>query len=93
MAMGLPVVSTSLGCEGLNVEDKFHLLVQDQPEQFAKAVLQLITDNTLRQTLRQNGRNLVEKEFDWQIIFQQAEQELVTNFTKWKETQRLNSEK
>lgn len=47
LAMGLSVVSTSLGCEGLAVTDSVHLLVRDQPEAFATAVLQLLTDGEL----------------------------------------------
>lgn len=91
MAMGLPIVSTSLGCEGLEVADQVHLLVRDQPDEFAQAVLQLMMDNSLRQTLRQNGRTLVEQAFDWQMIYQQAEQEISANFTEWKAQQIVNS--
>jgi tetratricopeptide (TPR) repeat protein len=84
MAMGLPVVSTSLGCEGLAVADGVHLLVRDQPEDFAAAILQLCSDLKLQQTLRQNGRTLVEQTYDWQRIFQAAEQEIVADYRRWK---------
>ncbi|NJK53070.1 MAG: glycosyltransferase family 4 protein [Leptolyngbyaceae cyanobacterium SU_3_3] len=48
MAMGLPVVSTSLGCEGLAIVDNVHLLIRDQPEAFATAILQLLSDQDLQ---------------------------------------------
>lgn len=85
MAMGLPVVSTSLGCEGLAVQDGVHLLVRDQPEAFAEAVLQLLANTELQQNLRQQGRHLVEQTYDWQQIFQAAEREIVMNFRSWQQ--------
>lgn len=85
MAMGLPVVSTALGCEGLAVEDGVHLLVRDHPEAFAQAILQLLEPGELQQNLRQNGRNLVEQHYDWQQIFQAAEQEMMLHFRAWQQ--------
>ena len=84
MAMGLPVVSTALGSEGLEVVDGVHLLVRDQPQDFADAILQLFSDSDLRQKLRQNGRELVEQKYDWQAIFQAADQALIENYQVWK---------
>lgn len=84
MAMGLPVVSTALGSEGLEVEDGVHLLVRDQPQAFAEAILELLSDLDLQQKLRQNGRTLVEQKYDWTSIFQAAEQTLVERYQRWK---------
>jgi glycosyltransferase involved in cell wall biosynthesis len=72
LAMGLPTITTTLGCEGLRVEDDQHLLVRDQPEAFAAAVVGLIRDAAWRDRLRQNGRRLVEQQYDWEQIFQTA---------------------
>ena len=63
MAMGLPVVSTALGVEGLPVTHDSHLLVADEPEKFAQAVLRLFDDPTLRTRLAQAARALVENNF------------------------------
>jgi tetratricopeptide (TPR) repeat protein/glycosyltransferase involved in cell wall biosynthesis len=87
MAMGLPVISTRLGCEGLQVVDGQHLLVRDQPTDFAAAVQQLIGDPALQQRLRQQGRCLVEQTYDWQQIFTAAEQEIRHEFLIWKAQQ------
>ncbi len=76
MAMGLPVVSTSLGCEGLEVTDRIHLLIRDDPQEFAMAVREVLKDPILWQQLRQAGRRLVEQRYDWHTIFSQFEQEL-----------------
>jgi glycosyltransferase involved in cell wall biosynthesis len=78
MAMGLPVVSTSLGSEGLSVVDGLHILIRDEPEQFANAVLQIISDPALRNNLRTNGRRLVEERYDWSRMFERLEMEILS---------------
>jgi glycosyltransferase involved in cell wall biosynthesis len=76
MAMGLPVVSTSLGCEGLSIQDGQHLLIADNPYKLAEAVLQVVHDVELQQKLRVESRQLVEKFYDWTSIFSQYEAQL-----------------
>jgi glycosyltransferase involved in cell wall biosynthesis len=68
MALGRPVVSTSLGCEGLDVEDGKHLLIADTPEQFAESTARLLNDQDLYQQVRSNARELVENYYDWDVI-------------------------
>ena len=65
LAMGKALVSTSLGCEGIDVEDGRHLLVADSPEQFAEAVVGLMADAELRRELGAAGRVLVERRYGW----------------------------
>ena len=77
MAMGLPVVSSTLGCEGLEMIDQEHLLIQDEPHDFAQAVVRLTQDQELWQRLQTNGRQLVETKYDWTAIFSEYEQHLV----------------
>jgi len=60
MAHGLPVVTTSVGAEGMDLENGKHLLVADTAEEFAAAVLRLETDNDLWRHLQANGRRFVE---------------------------------
>lgn len=57
-AHGKPVVSTSLGAEGLRVEDGIHLLVRNDPIAFAAAVHDIVTDSGLRDRLVIAGRSL-----------------------------------
>jgi polysaccharide biosynthesis protein PslH len=68
MALGRPVVSTPLGCEGLAVEDGKHLLIANDAEGFAVAVARLLTDRALAARLTQQARALVEKHYDWTAI-------------------------
>jgi len=70
MAAGLPVISTTIGAEGLEVEPGKDILLADRPEEFAKAVLQVLGDPALRKQLAQNGRKVVETRYDWGMINQ-----------------------
>jgi glycosyltransferase involved in cell wall biosynthesis len=65
MALGRPVVSTPLGCEGLAVEDGKHLLIAKDADAFAAAVARLLTDRALATSLTQQARALVERDYDW----------------------------
>jgi glycosyltransferase involved in cell wall biosynthesis len=62
-AYGLPVVSTSVGCEGLAVVDGEHLLVADTAEDFADACLRLLNGDALRQRLAGAARALFDAEY------------------------------
>ena len=64
MAMGKAVVSTSLGCEGLAVVSGKHLIVADQPEMFADAVVDLLQNAEQRAMLGSTGRELAET-YSW----------------------------
>jgi len=66
LAMRKAVVSTSLGCEGLSVVPGKHLLLADQPEAFAQAVVELIRSPQTRKALGDAGRSLVEAEYSWE---------------------------
>lgn len=68
MAFGRPVVSTSLGCEGLNVRHEEHLLIADEPQQFADCVLRLLRNDDLYARITNRARALVEAEYDWDVL-------------------------
>jgi len=63
MAMGCPVVSTSIGMEGLDAEPGKHFLQHDAPEAMADGVVQLLNDAGLRHRLSRDARTLVEARF------------------------------
>lgn len=64
MATGVPIVSTSIGCEGLAVRDGMHLLIADSPAAFAQACAKLLADARLAQRLAANARQLVLDRYD-----------------------------
>lgn len=68
LAMKKAVVSTSIGCEGLDLEPDKHLLMADEPQQFAARTIQLIRDGSLRSKLGDNGRALIQERYDWDVI-------------------------
>jgi len=70
MSAGLPVVSTSIGCEGLLVEDRKHLLIADEPTAFADQVIRLTVDQALQKKLGKAGRQLVQERYGWPIMAQ-----------------------
>lgn len=65
-AMGKAVVSTTVGCEGLETEDGRNILVRDDPQSFARAVLEILEDRELRRRLGQEGRRTVEEHYSWE---------------------------
>lgn len=67
-ARRLPVVSTSLGCEGLGVRDGVELLVGDTPEQFAAACVSLVRDPSLAASLADDGYRLWERSYQWGAV-------------------------
>jgi len=71
MALGRPVVSTSVGCEGLAVRHGEHLMVADQPADFAGQVIELLANHEQRRRLCQRARRLVEQHHDWNVIGEQ----------------------
>lgn len=76
LAMGLPVVTTAKGAEGLAVRDEEHLLIRDAPRAYAEAVLRVLDDDALAERLRSAGRALVESRYDWEMILPRYEAEL-----------------
>lgn len=68
MAHRLPVVTTTIGGEGLELEDDKHVLVADSPTAFARACLRLHSEPGLRDRLAEAGASLVSGTYRWPII-------------------------
>jgi len=68
LAMGLPVVSTSVGAEGLDVRSGEHLLIADGVAEFAQAVVKVLRDPELADRLGRNGRELVCEKYSWNRV-------------------------
>lgn len=67
-AMGKPVVSTSLGCEGLEAIDGENILIRDDPKDFAAAVRAVLENAALRRRLSDGGRETVARQYSWDIL-------------------------
>jgi len=70
MALGTPVVATTKGAEGLEVDHGINILLADDPEIFANEVVRLLENAPTRQRLIENARQLVEQKYDWNRIAQ-----------------------
>jgi glycosyltransferase involved in cell wall biosynthesis len=68
MAMGTPVVSTTLGAEGIAVTPGEDILIADEPAEFAAQVVTLMNNEPLRKSMAARGRTLMESRYDWQVI-------------------------
>jgi len=82
MAAGVPVVSTRLGAEGLELEPEKHLLIADSPGHFAQAVSTLLGDASRRRQIAQQARALVCERYDWGRLGEQLAEihrELIRN--------------
>lgn len=73
MAMGKAIVSTSLGAEGFPVVNGQELILADEPEQFAKEVLNLLTDPLSRAQLGQAGKAFVQANYNWSVLVPRLE--------------------
>ena len=67
-AMGKAIVSTRIGCEGLDARDGENILVRDGPREFAQGIRAVLADPALRARLGQAGRETVEKRYGWDAI-------------------------
>lgn len=74
MAAGIPVVSTSIGAEGLAVTHGEDILLADTPDQFADALIRLLQDPDLATELARRARQLVEKQYNWSVITDRLDQ-------------------
>ncbi|WP_204102358.1 MULTISPECIES: glycosyltransferase family 4 protein [Spirulina sp. CCY15215] len=82
MAAGVPVIGSDRGLEGLEIEgDKIPLraLRTNTVEEYIGAIARLFSDPDLRQTLSQNGRQLIEQNYTWKGAGQKYEQALRGN--------------
>lgn len=68
MASGRTVVSTPIGCEGLDVKDGEHLRIATNTGQFIQSIVELIKNKNKRDRLQQNARRLMEEVYSWDKI-------------------------
>jgi len=73
MAMGLPIVSTRMGAEGLGIESGREAILADAPDQFAAAVLGLLRNEARGKELGARARRAVVQRYDWRTIVPRLE--------------------
>jgi len=70
MAAGLPVVSTTVGAQGLAVTQEEQILLADTPAALIQAIQRLLNTDSLQRRLGEAGRKLVESSYSWQALGQ-----------------------
>ena len=82
LALGTPVISTSKGVEGLELEHGRDVLVADTAEAFAAETLRVLDDRALRSRLALAGRAAVAANYDWSAIGATLEQLIADTYMK-----------
>jgi len=86
MAMGLPVVSTTVGAEGLDVHPGEDILIADDAASFARSVLKLLSDADLSNSIAEGGR-LLARRYDWRELAEPYIDLVETTAKQWRERQ------
>ena len=73
LSKGKAVISTRLGAEGIDVVHDQHLLLADEPDDFAAQVGRVLDDPDLAARLGRAGRTLMEEKYSWQSIVARLE--------------------
>jgi len=68
LAQKKAIISTAIGAEGLPLEDGKHIIIADDPDCFADAVLRLLDDNDLNTRIGENGYSLVNEKYSWEKV-------------------------
>jgi glycosyltransferase involved in cell wall biosynthesis len=66
---GLPIVSTSIGAEGIEIKEGENILIGDTPEALAEAVVRVLKEPALGERLREQGRAWVEEHYHWRNVY------------------------
>jgi glycosyltransferase involved in cell wall biosynthesis len=80
MAQAKPVITTTVGAEGIDVREGEELLIANEAEEFAKKTIHLLRNSCVAQKIGLCARRLIEKKYDWKIIELQIER-LYQNIT------------
>ena len=73
LSQGLPIVTTTIGCEGIAVQHGKHVFIADSPQDFAQATLKLLEDRPLADELGRNGRALIQSTYDYRVACRKIE--------------------
>ncbi|MGB9614357.1 MAG: glycosyltransferase family 4 protein [Fervidobacterium sp.] len=68
LSMSTALVSTTMGCEGIEVTPGRNVLIADTPSEFVNQIKKVFQDPELRKRLGREGRKLVEEKYSWEII-------------------------
>ncbi|MCR8632411.1 glycosyltransferase [Paenibacillus radicis (ex Xue et al. 2023)] len=73
MSMKKSIVSTTAGCQGINVLDGENIIIRDNEKEFAESIIECFNNSSLREKLGLNARQLAENNYDWSIIVKEID--------------------
>ncbi len=68
LAMGKAIVSTSIGSEGIVIQDRENILIANSPETFAETISEIFESEKLTRQLGLNARKLAVGKYQWKIL-------------------------
>ncbi len=74
LAMGMPIVTTTIGAEGLAVTDGVEMAIRDDADKFAESVIRLLQSREQRDVMASEARDVAESRYDWTVIGQLQKQ-------------------
>ena len=80
MYSGVPIVTTKVGAEGIEVEDQKELLIADDAKSYAEKCIQLLEEKDLWNQVRENGRKKAAEKYTWQPLFKMMDEDLLKTF-------------
>ena len=72
-ACNIPIVSTTLGAEGIPVKDGRDIVIADEADKFAEAIINVIRDGKLSTTLAKNCKQLIQNYFSVETLIEEAD--------------------
>lgn len=79
MSLGLPVVSTSIGAEGMGLKDGETVVVADDPDSFAERICEIYTDKKMWEKVSENSRNYIYSQYGTDAVGQRLKSFLDTD--------------
>lgn len=78
MAIGLPIVTTSIGAENIDAENEKEWIVEDNPREFSRAVIKLLTDENLQSKMGEDASKFINANYTWNVTKKKFEELLQT---------------
>ena len=78
MAIGLPIVTSSIGAENIDAKNEKEWIVEDNPREFSRAVIKLLTDENLQSKMGEDASKFINANYTWNVTKKKFEELLQT---------------
>ena len=77
MCRGIPVITTDVGAEGIDVSNGVHLIIENEAEKMAHSILKYLEAKEQWQIIAKNSRNIIREKYNWEIVLGDMSDELL----------------